>query len=200
MQVAQCHTARRVTTLWAWLCFGLVSSITNAQSHEGRSLQLNTGTGGVLRGDYRTRVGWAADAMFSAPITNSIRWGLAGSVQGGFPTGDDCIRLIPNGACLTSQQLIASGTVLIGRVWQLGSESSTWSFRTYAGPSVVRVYVREGNPYRWITMGGATGRIEVVKHVASHLDLFVMLRGALIPALPKDARGTHGFGFGIGLH
>lgn len=190
---------RSLAVCWL-LSIGMAFSSANAQSHEGQSLQLSTGAGGAIRGEYRTRVGWAADGMFSAPISNSIRWGVAASVQGGFPTGDDCIPAKSNGECLTSQPLVVSGSLLAGRVWKLGGSNSPWSFRTYAGPSVVRAYDRSRNPYRWIAMGGATGRIEIVLHTAPHLDLFAMLRSAYIPALPKTARGTHGFGLGIGLH
>ena len=160
------------------LFFGLAFTSAGAQSHEGRSLQINTGAGGVLRGEYRTRMGVAGDAMFSARVTRSIRWGISASVQSGLETSDECERSTSDGSCLTSLPLLVSGAVLLGRVWNFGSQSS-WSLRTYAGPSVVRVYHRPGlEPDRWNTIGGATGRIEVVKHVATHLDLFATLRAS----------------------
>lgn len=190
---------RRV--VWSGLMFfGVAFSSAHAQSHEGRSLQINTGAGGVLRGEYRTRMGVAGDAMFSARVTRSIRWGISASVQSGLETSDECERSTPDGPCLTSLPLLVSGTAMLGRVWNFGAQSS-WSLRTYAGPSAVRVYYRPGlEPERWNTIGGATGRIEVVKHVATRLDLVAAWRASLVPALPRDARGTHAFGFGIGLH
>lgn len=185
------------------LSLACVSPFANAhaQSHENRSIQISTGAGGVLRGEYRSRMGVAADVMFSARVTRSIRWGISASVQTGLQNTDECEPSGPIGECLTTLPLLVSGTVLLGRVWNFNAQSS-WSLRTYAGPSAIRVYRRSARlePDRWSTIGGATGRIEVVKHVATRLDVFATLRASLVPALPRDARGMHAFGFGVALH
>lgn len=183
------------------LSIGVSSATAGAQSHEGRSIAINTGGGGVFRGEYRSRAGVAADAMFSARVTQGIRWGISASVQSGLENTDECERSTLDGPCLTALPLVVSGNVLLGRVWNFSAQSS-WSLRTYAGPSLVRVYQRAALlvPDRWITMGGATGRVEVVKHAATHLDVFATLRASLIPAMPKDARGVHAFGIGIAVH
>lgn len=187
---------------WALVCVGLIASIANAQSHEGRSLQLTTGAGGLLRDkDYRTNAMLTADLMFSAPISRSIRWGISASLMGDLGTTDDCVVRQFTGECLPRSPEMVTISGLIGRVWQLGSSSTGFSFRTYAGPSVVRLHYRSGRvPEHWSTVGGATGRMEFVKHVATRLDVLATLRATIVPGFPRDGRGTHAFGFGISVH
>ena len=211
MRVARCDngipgvrflTAMVGAPCWALMWCSLVATQANEQSHEANSLPINTGAGGLLRNDdYRTRGMLAADAMFSAPVSRSIRWGISTSLQGELATTDDCVFRKSTGECLPRAPELVVISGLIGRVWQLGSASSGWSFRTYAGPSLVQVHTRAGQqPERWRTVGGATGRLEVLKHVATHVDLFATLRASFIPGLPRDARGVHAVGLGMGVH
>ncbi|MBC8088250.1 MAG: hypothetical protein H7Z40_13360 [Phycisphaerae bacterium] len=192
----------RTPVRWALVCVSLVATLANAQSHEGRSLQINTGAGGLLRDkDYRTNAMPAADAMFSARVSRSIRWGISASIMGDLGTTDDCVLRISTGECLPRSPEMVMTSLLIGRVWQLGSASSGFSIRSYAGPSFVHLHYRSGRtPEHWSTVGGGTGRLEFVKQVATRLDLLLNFRATIVPGFPREGRGTHAFGFGIAVH
>ncbi len=152
--------------------------------------------GGTPR-TYRSTVGAAADVMFSAPVGRHFRLGASWSVQAGLGNTDDCVvpqPVTPGSGCLTRLPLVTSWSALAGRDWQL---SPSVSLRVYAGPSLVSVYRKTSYPYYWSSMGGVSGRVDVV--IPGRPNVVASIRGALVPALP-NASGTVAFGLGFGLH
>jgi hypothetical protein len=173
------------------------STVATAQPARTRSLDLSIGGGGLMGGTprtYRSTVGGAIDAMFSAPVGRAYRVGVSWSAQAGLQNTDDCIVRDPDSGCLTRLPLVTSWSVLAGRDWQL---SPSLALRASAGPSLVSVYRRTSNPYYWSSMGGVSGRLDVI--LPGRANLVASLRGAIVPALP-NASGTLAFGIGMGLH
>lgn len=193
------HIVSHACLLRAIVICILTSGVANAQSRQGPSLDLTVGAGGVFRGIYRSGLGGALDATFSAPMGQSLRWGASWSGQVGLQNGDDCLVRLSNPelGCLKVLPLIVSWTGLIGREWRLGSGLAA---RTYVGPSLIRVYRRDRSPYYWTSMGGLTGRIDINALRSSHIDVIASSRAAFIPALPRRARGTFAFGLGVRVH
>lgn len=178
----------------------VLSTVVSAQPARTRSLDLSLGVGGVTGGEpraYRSSVGAAADAMFSAPVGQHVRLGVSWAVQGGVQNTDECIMRdpgTPGSQCRVALPLVSSWSVLVGREWQ---PSSSVAIRAFAGPSVVSVYRRTSSPYYWSSMGGVSGRLDAV--LPGRANLMMSLRGAIVPAMP-NASGTLALGLGVGLH
>ncbi len=177
------------------LASALASSAGAQSPTRERSLDVTVGVGTAMRGDYRSEKAPAGDAMFSVPFGARLRWAVSFSAQAGLENTDDCIRTLPSGPCLEPQPLVVAWSALIGHEWR---SHSRWALRTFAGPSIVRLYENDRAPYRWVSMGGLTARIDVVS--LQRVDLIASLRATLAPAMAQRARGTIAFGLGVGLH
>lgn len=183
------------------LFLSLAAATAKAQPARARSLDLSIGAGGVVGGAsgvYRSSLGGALDAMFSAPVGRHLRLGASWSAQTGLQNTDDCIVIDPSSIpsrCLVALPLVTSWTALIGRDWHL---HRSLSMRASGGPSLVSVYRRTASPYYWSSMGGFSGRVDFI--VRGPANLVASIRGAIVPALPNNASGTFAFGLGIGLH
>lgn len=185
----------------AGLFFSLAAATAKAQPARARSLDLSIGAGGVVGGAsgvYRSSLGGALDAMFSAPVGRRLRLGASWSAQTGLQNTDDCILIDPSSThsrCLVALPLVTSWTALIGHDWHL---HRSLSMRASVGPSLVSVYRRTASPAYWSAMGGFSGRLDFI--VGGPANLVASIRGAIVPALPNNATGTFAFGLGIGLH
>lgn len=187
--------------LRAGLLLSLAVATAKAQPARARSLDLSIGAGGVVGGAsgvYRSSLGGALDAMFSAPVGRHLRLGASWSAQTGLQNTDDCNAIDPSSIpsrCLVALPLVTSWTALIGRDWHL---YRSLSMRASGGPSLVSVYRRTPSPSQWSAMGGFSGRVDLI--VGGPANLIASMRGAIVPALPNNARGTFAFGLGMGLH
>lgn len=185
----------------AGMLLSVTPAIATAQPVRARSLDLSIGAGGVVGGAnrvYRSSLGGALDAMFSVPVGKYLRVGASWSAQAGLQNTDDCIIVDPDVSpvrCLVALPLVTSWTALIGRDWHL---HRALSMRASGGPGFVSVYRRTSSPYYWSSMGGMTGRLDLI--VQGRVNLVASIRGTLVPALPNSAIGTYAFGLGIGLH
>lgn len=183
------------------LLLSLAAATATAQPARERSLDLSIGAGGIVGGTrnvYRSKLGGALDAMFSAPVGRRLRVGASWSAQTGLQNTDDCVIVDPSVVpfrCLVALPLVTSWTALIGRDFQL---HRSLSMRASGGPSLVSVYRRKPAPASWSTMGGMSGRLDFI--VGGSVNVIASIRGAIVPALPNNARGTFAFGLGIGLH
>lgn len=187
--------------LCAGLFVSLAATTATAQPARARSLDLSIGAGGVVGGAsgvYLSSLGGAVDAMFSAPVARHLRLGASWSGQAGLQNTDECVMIDPNSVpskCLVALPLVTSWTTLVGYDKHL---HRSLSMRVSGGPSLVSVYNRTRSPAYWSTMGGLSGRLDLI--VGGAVNLVASMRGALVPALPNNATGTFAFGLGIGLH
>jgi hypothetical protein len=185
----------------AAVLLSLVSASATAQRTRERSLDLSVGAGGVVGSasqTYRSSIGGAVDVMFSVPVGSHTRLGASWSAQSGLQNTDDCVARGPTslpGQCLVALPPVTSWTALVGREWLLDRR---FSIRMSAGPSFVSVYRREASPSYWSSMGGVSGRLDLM--VSGTANVVASFRTALVPALPSNASGTFAFGLGIGLH
>ena len=183
------------------MLLGLASGTAAAQPARARSLDLSIGAAGMVGGasrTYRSSLGGALDAMFSAPVGRHLRLGASWSAQSGLQNTDDCVVIDPGSLpsrCLVALPFVTSWTALIGRDWHL---HRALSMRASGGPSFVSVYRRTTSPYSWSSMGGVTGRVDFI--LGGPANVVASIRGAFVPALPNNASGTFAFGLGIGLH
>ncbi|MEQ1691862.1 MAG: hypothetical protein ABMA00_11280, partial [Gemmatimonas sp.] len=143
-------------------------------------------------GEYSSAKAPAGDAMFSVPIGERWRGAVSFSAQAGLDINDCTVR-VPGGSCLKPQPFVLAWSALFGHEWRARGGSA---LRTFVGPSLVQ-QLQQGTTIS-TTMGGASGRIDVV--AALPVNVLFTIRATLAPALLLRARGTVAIGVGVGFH